>query len=207
MSIATPIPHRGTDARWKPRPDNHSILLELQGARSGDVEALGRVLESCRDYLRIVAERGLDPDLAAKDGASDLVQETLLGAYRNIAAFRGRSRAELLAWLRKILRNNVADLRRHYRGTGKRRIAPRAVHRRRPAGMPSGSPCPAIRRRPAPPPRGRSRPRPSWPPWSGSPSTIAGSSSGTSTIGSPSRRSAAGWAARPSRRASSGPGP
>ena len=86
----------------------------------------------------------LDPDLAAKDGASDLVQETLLGAYRNIAAFRGRSRAELLAWLRKILRNNVADLRRHYRGTGKRRIGLELSIDDAP-GNPSGSPCPAIR--------------------------------------------------------------
>ena len=126
--------------------DNHSILLEIQGARSGDVEALGRMLESCRDYLRIVAERALDPDLAAKGGASDLVQETLLGAYRDIDAFRGRSRAELLAWLRKILRNShVADLRRHYRGHGQAADRPRAVHRRRPGGIPPGAPCPAIR--------------------------------------------------------------
>jgi RNA polymerase sigma-70 factor (ECF subfamily) len=103
--------------------DDSPILLELQGARAGDAEALGRILESCRDYLLIVAGCGLDADLVAKGGASDLVQETLLGAYRDIAAFHGRSRAELLAWLRKILRNNLADLRRRYRGTRKRRIA------------------------------------------------------------------------------------
>ena len=102
---------------------DNAVLLELHGARAGDAEALGRLLESCRDYLLIVAERGLDADLAAKGGASDLVQETLLGAYRDIAGFHGRTRAELLAWLRKILRNNLADLRRRYRGTRKRRLA------------------------------------------------------------------------------------
>ena len=103
--------------------EDNPVLMDLQGARADDGEAVGRVLESCRDYLRIVAERGLDADLVAKGGASDLVQETLLGAYRDIAAFHGRTRAELLAWLRKILRNNLADLRRRYRGTRKRRIA------------------------------------------------------------------------------------
>ena len=102
---------------------DNPVLLELPAARAGDGEALGRLLESFRGYLLLVAERSLDADLAAKGGASDLVQETLLGAYRDIAAFQGRSRAELLAWLRKILRNNVADLRRRYRGTRKRRIA------------------------------------------------------------------------------------
>jgi RNA polymerase sigma-70 factor (ECF subfamily) len=99
------------------------IVGELQGARGGDREAMGRVLESCRDYLRIVAERETDADLAAKGAASDLVQETLLAACRNIESFRGRSRAELLAWLGKVLRNHMADLRGSYRGTRKRRIA------------------------------------------------------------------------------------
>jgi RNA polymerase sigma-70 factor, ECF subfamily len=47
----------------------------------------------------------------------------MLGAHREIAAFQGRTRAELMAWLRKILRNNLADLRRRYRGTRKRRVA------------------------------------------------------------------------------------
>ena len=74
-------------------------------------------LESCRDYLHLIATRGLDADLAAKGGASDLVQETLLGAYRDFGAFHGRSREELLAWLRKILQNNLAVHRRRYRDT------------------------------------------------------------------------------------------
>ena len=102
-----------------------SMQLELEGLRTGDAEALGRALKSCREYLLMVAKRRLDADLIAKGGASDLVQETLLGAYRNFAGFRGRSRAELLAWLSSILRNNLADLRRRYRGTGKRRVRAR----------------------------------------------------------------------------------
>jgi RNA polymerase sigma-70 factor, ECF subfamily len=99
------------------------IAVQLQDARAGDLELLGHALDSCRDYLLLIAARGLDADLIAKGGASDLVQDTLLGAYRDFSAFNGCSRAELLAWLRKILRNNLAVHRRRYRGTRKRQIS------------------------------------------------------------------------------------
>jgi RNA polymerase sigma-70 factor (ECF subfamily) len=71
----------------------------------------------------MIAARGLDADLVAKGGASDLVQDTLLGAYRDFGAFHGSSREELLAWLRKILQNNLAVHRRRYRGTRKRQVS------------------------------------------------------------------------------------
>jgi len=99
------------------------IFLELEEARAGNPEVLGRALESCREYLLLIAARGLDDDLIAKEGASDLVQETLLGAYRDFGAFHGRSRDELLAWLRKILQNNLAVHRRRYRSTRKRQVS------------------------------------------------------------------------------------
>jgi RNA polymerase sigma-70 factor, ECF subfamily len=99
------------------------IALLLREARAGDLEVLGRALESCREYLLLMAARGLDADLIAKGGPSDLVQDTLLGAYRDFGAFHGSSRDELLAWLRKILQNNLAVHRRRYRGTRKRQLS------------------------------------------------------------------------------------
>jgi RNA polymerase sigma-70 factor (ECF subfamily) len=96
---------------------------EIEAARAGDDTMLGWVLESCRTYLLAVAERGLAPDLLAKGGPSDVVQETLLGAYRDFTKFRGATREELLAWLRTILRNHLAVLRRRYRDTLKRRVS------------------------------------------------------------------------------------
>jgi RNA polymerase sigma-70 factor (ECF subfamily) len=96
---------------------------EIEAARAGDDTMLGCVLESCRTYLLAVAARGLAPDLLAKGGPSDVVQETLLGAYRDFTKFRGATREELLAWLRTILRNHLSVLRRRYRGTLKRRVA------------------------------------------------------------------------------------
>jgi hypothetical protein len=42
-------------------------------------------------YLGGIAARELGPDLRAKGGASDLVQQTFLEAQRDFAAFRGGS--------------------------------------------------------------------------------------------------------------------
>lgn len=92
----------------------------LASARAGSPEALGRALEACRVYLTLVAEREMDPALRAKEGASDLVQETFMEAQRAFARFHSSSKEEFLAWLRTLLLNNVADFRRRYRGTEKR---------------------------------------------------------------------------------------
>ena len=52
----------------------------LAEARTGSRQALGQILESCRNYLLLIAGKELTSDLQAKGGASDLVQETFLEA-------------------------------------------------------------------------------------------------------------------------------
>src|SRR5215831_5082709 len=94
----------------------------LDAARAGSREALGRLLESCRGYLLIVANGELDADLQAKEGASDRVQGTFLEAQRDFGQFQGTNEAELLAWLRRLLLNNIANFTRRYRSTGKRSV-------------------------------------------------------------------------------------
>jgi RNA polymerase sigma-70 factor (ECF subfamily) len=83
-------------------------------ARAGSREALGQLLEVCRRYLLLVANEEQDPSLQAKVSPSDLVQETLLEAGRDFPRFQGASEPELLAWLRCILRNNLANAQRHF---------------------------------------------------------------------------------------------
>src|SRR5262249_3376165 len=101
-------------------PASRSAAQWLGSARTGAREALGRALEGCRDYLLMVANKELDPQLQAKGGASDLVQQTFLEAQRDFGRFQGNSEDELLAWLRRLLLHNLADFTRRYRDTGKR---------------------------------------------------------------------------------------
>jgi RNA polymerase sigma-70 factor (ECF subfamily) len=83
-------------------------------------EDAGRLLEGCRQYLLIIANEVIGPELQAKLGASDLVQDTFLEAQRHLDAFRGRTKGELRAWLRRILECRLANIRRCYLATEKR---------------------------------------------------------------------------------------
>jgi RNA polymerase sigma-70 factor (ECF subfamily) len=71
-----------------------------------------QMLEAFRGYLLTIAQKELAPHLRGASGASDLVQETFAAAHEHLAQFRGTTAAELRGWLRRILRNKLADLRR-----------------------------------------------------------------------------------------------
>jgi RNA polymerase sigma-70 factor, ECF subfamily len=75
------------------------------------------MLNGCRQYLLMVANEVIGPELRAKCGASDLVQETFLEAQRHLGIFRGKSTAEMRAWLRRILDCRLANIRRSYLAT------------------------------------------------------------------------------------------
>jgi RNA polymerase sigma-70 factor, ECF subfamily len=70
--------------------------------------------ERYRDYLRVLARQALPKALREKVDESDVVQDVLLQACRSQASFRGRSQAELRAWLRSILERKLCDLHRTY---------------------------------------------------------------------------------------------
>jgi RNA polymerase sigma-70 factor (ECF subfamily) len=78
--------------------------------------ALGRLLESYRHYLHLLARAAIGRRLQGKADASDIVQETFLEAHRGFARFQGGTEGELLGWLRRILAARVADLLRRYLG-------------------------------------------------------------------------------------------
>ncbi len=83
-------------------------------------------LELYRAYLHLLARLQLDRRLQAKVDASDIVQQTLLQAIRGANEFRGRTDAEMAAWLRQILAHNLAGA---IRDLGRQR---RDVRRERP---------------------------------------------------------------------------
>jgi len=68
--------------------------------------------ERFRSYLRMLAELQLGHGVGAKLDSSDIVQQTLLDAHRDRDQFRGRTEAEMAAWLRRLLACNLADAAR-----------------------------------------------------------------------------------------------
>lgn len=95
----------------------------LAAAREGCRESLGTALEGCRQYLLLVANQEFAPELQAKAGPSDIVQDTMLEAQRDFARFRGSMQEELIAWLRQILLNNLRDFRKQFLQTEKRQVS------------------------------------------------------------------------------------
>jgi RNA polymerase sigma-70 factor (ECF subfamily) len=73
-----------------------------------------QTLEPYRKYLTVLAELHLDRRLRGKLDPSDLVQQAMLRAH---SAWNGLSDwrpGVLVAWLRRILANELADAVRHY---------------------------------------------------------------------------------------------
>src|SRR5207253_6129409 len=85
-----------------------SVTDLLQRARGNDPREVDRLFGACRNYLNVLARAQVESWLRAKVDASDLVQQTLLEAYRDFQRFRGTTEAEWLAWLRQILTHNAA---------------------------------------------------------------------------------------------------
>lgn len=94
----------------------------LAGARAGDGQALGQLLERYRNYLTLLARVQIGRRLRGKVEDADLIQDTFLEAHRHFGAFRGTSEGELVSWLRQILAANLANLLRHYYGTRRRDV-------------------------------------------------------------------------------------
>jgi RNA polymerase sigma-70 factor (ECF subfamily) len=79
--------------------------------------------EHYRAYLHLLARVGLDPRLRGKLDPSDVVQETLAKAHASEQQLRGRDRAQIAAWLRRILVNHMAGEVRRFFHAEKRNVA------------------------------------------------------------------------------------
>lgn len=74
----------------------------------------GADLERYRGYLCALAQIELGRRLRSKVDPSDIVQQSLLEAHQDLATRKGRTEAELVAWLRTILARNLLNTARDF---------------------------------------------------------------------------------------------
>jgi RNA polymerase sigma-70 factor (ECF subfamily) len=91
-------------------------------ARGGSRAALERLLEACSPFLLLIANRELGGALRSRLDPVDVVQDTLVKAWRHFPQFRGETELDWLAWLWQILRRNLANERRSHIQTAMRSI-------------------------------------------------------------------------------------
>src|SRR5207245_11406974 len=85
----------------------------IRRCRQGEEAARDELFARYRHYLWLLAQGQIGGRLRARCDPSDLVQQTLLEAFRDFAGFNGAHEVELLAWLRQILAHNLFNEARH----------------------------------------------------------------------------------------------
>jgi RNA polymerase sigma-70 factor (ECF subfamily) len=102
--------------------DSSSPSRLFEALRQGNTAAAGEMLLPYQPWLALLARLQLDSQFQGKFDASDIVQQTLLEACRDLTQFCGQTEPELLAWLRKILAHVLAHEVRRYAGTQQRDV-------------------------------------------------------------------------------------
>jgi RNA polymerase sigma-70 factor (ECF subfamily) len=99
-----------------------SQLQLVQALHAGDADALRPLLARYQPWLQLLARLQIDHRLQAKLGASDVVQQTLLEACRDLPRFRGTTEPQLKAWLRQILAHVLGHELRRFKGSQQREL-------------------------------------------------------------------------------------
>jgi RNA polymerase sigma-70 factor, ECF subfamily len=90
-------------------PNQDETIELLNGAQQGDREAVNRLMDRHRDSLHRMIRCRLNPGVAARLDASDIVQDALLTASRRLSEYLQNPRMPFHAWLRNLARDRLAD--------------------------------------------------------------------------------------------------
>jgi RNA polymerase sigma-70 factor (ECF subfamily) len=96
-------------------PNSAETQELLDQARRGDGSALERLLAQHREAVRRMIDLRLDPAIAARVDASDVVQEVLLEASRRLDAYLANPVMPFHLWLRHIAKDHLIDAHRRHR--------------------------------------------------------------------------------------------
>jgi RNA polymerase sigma-70 factor (ECF subfamily) len=84
----------------------------VQRVKDGDSEAFARLFEKYRSRLAVLIHYKLGQDLRRLVDVDDVIQETLMKAYRDLGKFEYRSPGSFMNWLARIAEHVIMDLGR-----------------------------------------------------------------------------------------------
>lgn len=94
----------------------------LDDAQTGDAAAVDRLLGEFREPLRQVIRMRLDPVLARRVDASDIVQDVLLEANQRLLDYLKSPSMPFHLWLRHLAQDRIIDTHRRHREAQRRSI-------------------------------------------------------------------------------------
>jgi RNA polymerase sigma-70 factor (ECF subfamily) len=97
------------------QPDSPETLELIRRARGGDAAAAERLWAQQREPLRRVIDLRLDPALARRVDASDIVNDVLLEAHQRLADYLRNPVMPFRLWLRHLARDHIIDAHRRHR--------------------------------------------------------------------------------------------
>jgi RNA polymerase sigma-70 factor (ECF subfamily) len=103
-------------------PDPSQTQEMLTQACQGEDAAAERLLTAHREPLRRLISLRLDPALAARVDASDVVQEVLLEAHRRLPEYLAHPAMPFHLWLRHIAKDHIIDAHRRHRQAQRRSL-------------------------------------------------------------------------------------
>jgi RNA polymerase sigma-70 factor (ECF subfamily) len=103
-----------------PSPDSTRRLLN--DAKTGEATAVDRLLGEFREPLRKVIGLRLDPVLARRVDASDIVQDVLIEANLRLTEYLKNPTMPFHLWLRHLAQDRIIDTHRRHRTAQRRSI-------------------------------------------------------------------------------------
>lgn len=103
-------------------PDADQTEALLRQAREGDGGAVEQLLAGHREPLRKAVGQRLDPQLARRVDASDIVQDVLIEANRRLRDYLDNPTMPFALWLRHLARDRMIDAHRYHRQAQRRSL-------------------------------------------------------------------------------------
>jgi len=103
-------------------PNSDETRRLLDDAKTGEASAVDRLLGEFREPLRQVINLRLDPVLARRVDASDIVQDVLIEANQRLTEYLKNPAMPFHLWLRHLAQDRIIDTHRRHREAQRRSI-------------------------------------------------------------------------------------